>query len=206
MRQHISAGFAVHLQLINYMDTNTILLPGSQPVLRGVLRELFRLELPHTDAILSPNGNAPLSKRGAQGAAWNRVRVKGAAKRIAAVEAKRAGVGRCSHRPDAYRIIWFFSGRAPDLDNLPSRCKAYLDAVCAALGMDDGGICHMEVLRVHDAGMAGRVVLVFGQWVSYECCAGCCREAEGRPDPENLACEVCARGELADLYEGEVLS
>lgn len=91
------------------------------------------------------------------------------------------------------------------MDNLPSRCKAYLDAVCAALGMDDGDICHMEVFRIHDKARAGRVVLVFGQWFSYESCAGCCRATDELPNPENLACEICARGVRMDFYEQEEL-
>lgn len=187
------------------MNSNTIIEPGSQPVLRGWIKELFVLRLPHTHAILSPNANAPLTKRGAIGAAVNKVAVKRAAKGLARVLALNAGLGKATVRPDSYRIVWCYVGNPPDLDNLPSRCKAYLDSICAVLGMDDVKIEHMEVYRVHDKARAGYVFLAFGQWVETGSCGGCCRAEGGAPNLENIACEVCARTERGYFYEKEEL-
>lgn len=131
--------------------------------------------------------------------------VKRSAKGLARVLALNAGLGKATVRPDSYRIVWCYVGNPPDLDNLPSRCKAYLDSICAVLGMDDVKIEHMEVYRVHDKARAGYVFLAFGQWVETGSCGGCCRAEGGAPNLENIACEVCARAERVDFYEKEEL-
>lgn len=37
----------------------------------------------------------------------------------------------------------------PDADNVLARCKAFLDGVCDALGVDDGSLDCLGVRRVH---------------------------------------------------------
>ena len=39
--------------------------------------------------------------------------------------------------PHRYRIVWYYCGRTPDVDNIVARCKSFLDGCCDAFGVDD---------------------------------------------------------------------
>lgn len=126
------------------------------------MKVIFTVVLPHTDVMLSPNQNVPLAPKAAAAANRERARKKKVARTFAYLTAKAQGVNGQTPRPDAYCIRWFYKGGRPDLDNLPTRCKAYLDGVCQALNMDDGDIEEMVVIRERSLKRAGEVMLSFG--------------------------------------------
>lgn len=126
------------------------------------MKLVFTIVLRHTHRILSPNQKVPLTVKGAIGVNKEKVGRKQKAKEAAYYTAIAQGISARTPRPNAYRIVWYFKGNRPDLDNLPTRAKAYLDGICQALKMDDGDFEEMTVRRIHDPKRGGTVSLEFG--------------------------------------------
>ena len=87
-------------------------------------------------------------------------KVRGAAK-LMTLAVKRSYYEFDGFVPVVYDVTWYYSrGVAPDEDNLVGRCKALLDGVADALGVDDRG-WHLGVVSRVKVGMrdalAGRV-------------------------------------------------
>lgn len=122
---------------------------------------LLTVSLPHGAKALSANASVPKSVKGVYAAARRKQRAKKTARTLAWAETLRALAGRrvC---PNRYLIRWYFwQGRAPDDDNVVSRCKAYLDGACLAMGMDDRVLRLRGVERVRDRESGHVLELVF---------------------------------------------
>lgn len=118
------------------------------------------ITLPHTARVLSPNASAPISMRGAMTAARKKIAAKKRAKEKAWAITYDALNGK-TFKPDAYEILWYFEGRKPDMDNVHSRCKYYIDGACLAFSMDDSAFKVSSVKVIHDKTKAGTVELIF---------------------------------------------
>ena len=71
-----------------------------------------------------------------------------------------------------YRVVWYYKGVRPDVDNCLSACKAYLDGCADAVGANDRDWALLGVDVVHDKARAGRVRLEFYGLCKPDGCAG----------------------------------
>lgn len=61
-----------------------------------------------------------------------------------------------------YSVTWYYiRGCAPDEDNILASCKAYLDGIAAAAGINDRDFHLAEIRRVKDRDKAGTVEITF---------------------------------------------
>lgn len=56
-----------------------------------------------------------------------------------------------------YSLLWWYKGTMPDADNCLASCKAYLDGIADALGVNDRTMECVGISRVHDKFAAGSV-------------------------------------------------
>ncbi len=91
--------------------------------------------------------------------------------------------------PRYYRIVWFYCGRTPDVDNIVARCKSFLDGCCDHFDIDDARLELAGVERIHVATRkeSKEMAIVFSDSqddLRYPAsCAGCvtpCEEMSGR--------------------------
>lgn len=123
---------------------------------------LLSVVLRHPEDALRPNKNTPLTKRGAQISNRIRIGAKKKARGIAKLKAIEAGAKRLPMHPNAYRIYWFFqTGRGPDGDNCGASCKAYMDGICQAIGMDDRNLEFLGVKVIRDRARTGYLAINF---------------------------------------------
>ncbi|WP_418671359.1 hypothetical protein [Akkermansia sp.] len=123
---------------------------------------LLSVVLRHPDKALHPNNSMPLSSRGAKIANQIKIDAKKKARGLAKLKAIEAGAKRLPMHPNAYRIYWFFqTGRGPDGDNCGAVCKAYMDGICQAIGMDDRHLEFLGVKVVRDRARTGYLAINF---------------------------------------------
>lgn len=83
--------------------------------------------------------------------------VKAKAAKLAKVEAKTTvknalaerGLSALGFRPSCYNVVWVYKGRKPDADNVLASCKAFLDGIADALGIDDRDLECGGISRTH---------------------------------------------------------
>lgn len=129
---------------------------------------LLTVILPHPGRELSPNGHKPMTKKGAMIANKMAVTLKKKARELAKLKAIEAGAKELTAKPNAYKIYWYYIGQKRDADNTVASCKAYMDGICQAIGMDDRDLEIVGVERVYDRVRRGHVVIRFYERVLME--------------------------------------
>ena len=125
---------------------------------------ILAIQFPHPDRALSPNGQVPLTARGALMCNRKRVALKGATRQAAFVQANKAlnSVPQRNMPAREVSVVWKYKGRIPDVDNIVARLKPLIDGCCQAFGIDDRQLELGRVRRVHTLGDdAGTVTLTF---------------------------------------------
>lgn len=124
----------------------------------------LEITFPHPDRAISPNGQVPLTERGAVICNRKRVALKGATRQAAFTEAMKAMqfMPQRNFPARSYEVEWRYKGRIPDVDNIVARMKPLIDGCCQAFGIDDRYLELGRVKRVHSLGAdAGTVILSF---------------------------------------------
>lgn len=124
------------------------------------------ITFPHPDRILSPNGGAPLTTRGAKGHAMAKMGIKMKTRDSAFVRAMQAlnTVPQRNFPAKQISITWFFKyGVEPDFDNIVGQVKPLIDGCAQAFGINDRELVLGRVRRVKtkDAEQGKTVVLQF---------------------------------------------
>ena len=122
------------------------------------------ITFPHPDRILSPNGGAPLTTRGAKGHALAKMGVKMKTRDSAFICAMQAlnTVPQRNFPAREFSATWYYKGVIPDIDNVVARLKPLLDGCAQAFGINDRDLELGRVRRVHTLGkQAGTLVLHF---------------------------------------------
>ena len=82
--------------------------------------------------------------------------------RLVAKEAlSREGVQPEDFRPCGYALTWFYKGVKPDADNCLAACKAYLDGVADALGINDKDLDVFGIYRERNIALSDYITLTF---------------------------------------------
>lgn len=71
------------------------------------------------------------------------------------------GLSADEFRPIGYALTWFYKGVKPDADNCLAACKAYLDGVADALGINDKDLDVFGIYREHNITCSNCIILTF---------------------------------------------
>lgn len=117
----------------------------------------------HPKRELSPNGQLPLTAKGAMVANRKKVALKGATRNAAYLQtlSQMSREGLSTFPARSVSVEWRYKGRIPDVDNVVARLKPLLDGCCHAFGIDDRYLELGWVRRVHTKENAGTVILHF---------------------------------------------
>ena len=64
-------------------------------------------------------------------------------------------------KPRGYSLRWYYKGAKPDADNCLAACKAYLDGIADALGVNDKELDVFGIYREHNKELANIITLTF---------------------------------------------
>lgn len=125
----------------------------------------LELSFAHPDRILGPNGNAPLTLRGAKAHALAKMGTKMKTRDAAFADAMSA-LNDCPQRNFPAKLVeatWYYKGIIPDVDNVVARLKPLIDGCAQAFGINDRNLELGRVRRVHtlDKKLAGTISLTF---------------------------------------------
>lgn len=74
---------------------------------------------------------------------------------------QKKGLGPEAFHPVGYALTWFYKGVKPDADNCLAACKAYLDGIADALGINDKDLDVFGIYREHNTDCSNVITLTF---------------------------------------------